>query len=345
MSRRKRVAARAEVPAARPGATVANRSDSGQRSWYRIVNHADTGAEIQIYDEIGYWGVTATDFVADLRQITAPELTLRINSPGGEVFDGLAIYNALLDHPATVRVVVDGIAASAASFIAQAGDRVVMNRGAQMMIHDAAGFAFGDASTMTEMAALLDKLSDQIAGIYAARGGGDVEAWRERMRAEMWLTGAEAVEVGLADEVVETPRRGATGEGEPDEEPDGGPTDRWDLSMYRYPGRDHAPAPAPVAEADEPPDPVPAAQVVIVSEARPELFVPDRDGLVLPATTDPPDEPDAVPDERADLAAQLPHPDPEPSPADNTWAALTAHLTDPASSADDEFERLKEALL
>src|SRR5690606_38136643 len=119
-----------------------------------------------------------------------------------DVFDGVAIYNALRDHPADVAVRVDGLAASAASFIAQAGDKVTMNRGSQLMIHDAWGLCIGPAADMRETAALLDRVSDTIAGLYAARAGGTVEDWREAMLAESWYSAEEAVEANLADEVV-----------------------------------------------------------------------------------------------------------------------------------------------
>lgn len=260
MSKRRSAAPRivAERPAADPSRTV-QAARRGERDWYRIVD-LDGGVELQIYDAIGGWGVTAEEFVADLAEVTAPELTVRINSPGGEVFDATVIYNALMDHPAQVTCVVDGIAASAASVIAQAGDRVVMNRASQMMIHDASGLCIGNADDMLEMADLLDKLSGEIAGIYAARAGGDVAGWRARMRAETWMTGPEAVDLGLADEVVATPQRGGTPDGKGGDEPAPVPPaaqDRtpavhaeWDLTVFRYAGRDAAPTPVPVAQVD-----------------------------------------------------------------------------------------------
>jgi ATP-dependent protease ClpP protease subunit len=174
----------------------------GRRNWYRIRNAAGAAgdtAEVYLYDEISLWGVTAAAFVDELRAITAPNIALHINSPGGDVFDGLAIHACLQAHPATVTTHVDGLAASAASFIAQAGDQVLIARNAVMMIHDAAGLCWGNAGDMRELADLLDKLSDNIADVYAARAGGTVADWRARMRAETWYTGAEAVDAGLAD--------------------------------------------------------------------------------------------------------------------------------------------------
>src|SRR5690606_36340487 len=157
-------------------------------------------------DEIGYWGVNASDFAAVMSGIAGP-VHLRVNSPGGDVFDALAIYNMLLDHDGEVTVTIDGLAASAASCIAQAGDRVVATRGAQVMIHDASGLCVGNAAEMTTMAALLDQVSTTIAEVYAARSGRDAEAWRAAMRAETWYTAEQAVEAGLADEMVPHPER------------------------------------------------------------------------------------------------------------------------------------------
>lgn len=173
--------------------------------WFKVANNADR-AEVRIYGAIGSdWDegdVTAARFVDQLKQITAPVIDLHINSPGGLVFDGIAIYSALLNHPARVEVHVDGIAASAASFVAMAGDRVEMEKPAKLMIHDAGGLVIGNAADMRQMADLLDELSDTIAAIYADRAGGDVSRWREAMRAETWYGAAEAVKAGLADAVA-----------------------------------------------------------------------------------------------------------------------------------------------
>ncbi|AVP67324.1 hypothetical protein C7H75_04785 [Prescottella equi] len=117
-----------------------------QREWYTIRNAdtTDTPAEVLIYDEIGssWWGgVSAKSFAKDLSAVEATDITVRLNSPGGDVFEGIAILNALRNHKARITVYVDGIAASAASFIAMAGDEIVMCRNAEMMIHDAWGTA------------------------------------------------------------------------------------------------------------------------------------------------------------------------------------------------------------
>jgi len=121
---------------------------------------------VYLYDEIGMCGVTAADFVQALAGVTTPALDLHINSPGGSVFDGIAIHAALVNHAATVNTVVDGIAASAASFIAMAGDTRSIEKPASMMIHDASGLVLGNAGDMRQMADVLDQLSNAIAGIY-----------------------------------------------------------------------------------------------------------------------------------------------------------------------------------
>jgi ATP-dependent protease ClpP protease subunit len=170
--------------------------------WYRISNADSARAEVFIYDFIDDFGVNANDFVRDLRAITAKGIDLHINSGGGFVFDAIAIYSALRNHDAQVDTYVDGVAASAASFIAMAGETVTIEKPAKMMIHDAAGLVLGNAADMREMAELLDELSDTIAGIYADRAGGKVTAWRSAMQRETWYSAHQAVEAGLADKVA-----------------------------------------------------------------------------------------------------------------------------------------------
>lgn len=175
-------------------------------SW-RIENatgEQDGPAELYIYDEIDSWfGVGARDVTQALMGVTTDEITVHVNSPGGDIFEAHAIYNALRAHKATVNVVVDGIAASAASYIAQAGDSILMASNATMMIHDAIGFTYGNAADHAETAEILDKQSDIIAGIYADRAGGTVDEWRASMRAETWYNADEAVEAGLADGLLD----------------------------------------------------------------------------------------------------------------------------------------------
>ncbi|MGE5827636.1 MAG: head maturation protease, ClpP-related [Micromonosporaceae bacterium] len=199
------------------------------KTWYRIENKADT-ATVYLYDEIGMFGVSAGSFAKELGEVNSPTIDLRLNSPGGEVFDGLAIYNALQRHPARITVHVDGIAASVTSVIAMAGDEILIDRYAQMMIHEAHAIAVGSTKDMSAMARLLDEYSDNIAAIYATRAGGDKSTWRDRMKAETWFSAAEAVKAGLADRVAEGTVKAR-------------PAATWDLSIFNHAGREHAPDP------------------------------------------------------------------------------------------------------
>lgn len=178
----------------------------GSRKWYDIKTITDktsaiTGAEVYIYDEIGYFGITAQDFVKEIQSLAVQEIILHLNTPGGEVFDGIAIFNTLRDHQAKVTVVVDSLAASIGSVIAMAGDVVIMAKNSTMMIHEGQGLCIGNAADMSAMAELLNKTSDNIASIYADRAGGTVADWRALMMAETWYTAEEAVKAGLADQV------------------------------------------------------------------------------------------------------------------------------------------------
>lgn len=214
------------------------RLQSGTRQWYEIRNHDSGTTEVFIYDEISWFGIAADEFVRDLQALDVDEFTLRINSPGGSVFDGIAIFNAVRQHRARVTVHVDSLAASIASVIAMAGDKIVMQPHSQLMMHEPFALVIGDADDMRQMADMLDKQSDNIAGVYAEQAGGTIDDWRGRMRAETWYLAGEAVKAGLADEVAPTRRKSGDGDG------DGGdPADRWDLSVFRYAGRAEAPPP------------------------------------------------------------------------------------------------------
>lgn len=184
-------------------------------NWYEIRNAQGDGDEpavLRIYDEIHWlFGVSAEQFADDLAQVTAAKIRVEINSPGGDVFDGIAIYNALRAHPAHVTTRVDGIAASAASVIVQAGDHRQMMSSAQQMIHEAWGVMVGPADAMREFADLLDKENDVIAALYAGRSGKKTaDEFRDVMRTDTYLTDLETVEFGLADEIVEPPRQTQT---------------------------------------------------------------------------------------------------------------------------------------
>lgn len=162
-------------------------------------------AEILIYDVIGAdffgEGVTAKKVKTDLDALgEVTDITVRINSPGGNVWDGLAIYNLLKEHEAQVHVQIDALAASAASLIAMAGDLITMNEGSLMMIHNPMTFAFGDADDMRKTGEVLDKIEGQFVDVYARRTGGKAAEIDALMAAETWFSAADAIKAGFADE-------------------------------------------------------------------------------------------------------------------------------------------------
>jgi ATP-dependent Clp protease, protease subunit len=167
-------------------------------SWYTIRARA-SGAEVQIYDEIGAYGVSAKGFLAELGTLPddAP-IDLRLNSPGGSVFDAVAIYNALMRHAGTVTVWIDGIAASAASYVAMAGDEIIMPENAFLMIHDPSGIVMGTAADMRDMAGALDKMAASMTRGYAAKSGKPEEEIATLMAAETWFDAKDALDLGLA---------------------------------------------------------------------------------------------------------------------------------------------------
>lgn len=210
---------------------------AGRKPW-RIVNATGTEATVYLYDDIGadMWGdgVSAQDFANGLNAITAGTINVRFNSQGGQVFDGVAMYEAIKRHPAATVGWVDSLAASAASFILMACDTIVMGKAARLMIHDAGIggiYIQGNArevraamAEVEEFANLLDSLSDTIAGIYVDRAGGTVEGWRDEMSTDRWYNAEEAVAAGLADSIDSVP------ENAPD--PQNKPT-TWDVEGLR----------------------------------------------------------------------------------------------------------------
>jgi ATP-dependent Clp protease, protease subunit len=167
---------------------------------------ADSPVEIMLYEEIGMWGITASDFAQALKSVGNGPVRVRINSPGGDVFDGYAIYNALLQHTGTVETVVDGVAASAASYIALAGAPVTMAETSMMMIHNASCLVWGDRNDMASTIGILTKIDGQLAAIYAAKTGKTVEEMATMMDAETWFTSAEAKDAGLCDAIQAPPK-------------------------------------------------------------------------------------------------------------------------------------------
>jgi len=175
--------------------------------WYDIRSKADK-AEIWIYEMIGedFWtggGVTAKSFQKELSGIKASQIDLHINSPGGVVFDGVTIYNLIKQHPATVTTYIDGLAASIASVIALAGDKVIMAANALYMVHNPTGLAMGTASDMRSLADVLDKIAGTMVGTYVSKTGQPEADIKAMLDAETWMTADEALEYGFIDEISE----------------------------------------------------------------------------------------------------------------------------------------------
>ncbi len=173
----------------------------------KIRNDGGGSYELFLYDEIGsdwFGGISAATMGKQLAELAdAKDITLRVNSPGGDVFDGLAMYNLLARHTANISVKVDGLAASAASIVAMAGDSIEMADNALMMIHRAWTVTGGNAEQLRETAELLETIDGQILATYGKRATVAESELRAMLDAETWLTASEAVEFGLADSVTD----------------------------------------------------------------------------------------------------------------------------------------------
>ena len=178
------------------------------KNWYTITNKASGPAEVSIVGPIGNtWdgeGVTAATFIKDFKAIKAQDVTLTVNSPGGSLFDGLAIYTAMAASGKNITAKVLGLAASAASLLIMAAKRIEMPKNTHLMIHKAGGGKFGNADDMRAMANVLDSLDASIAATYAARSGQSEDAIMAMLdQGDTWLTADEAVKLGLANEATE----------------------------------------------------------------------------------------------------------------------------------------------
>lgn len=199
----------------------------GSRKWFSISAKAEAkeSAEVFIYDYIGWGGVTAQSFIEELKAIEASKITVAINTPGGDVFDGLAIYNALRSHPAEIITKVEGLAASIGSIIALGGDQVIMADASFMMIHNPWAVAMGSAKELRDMAETLEKVGGTLAGVYAGKSGMSLKEAHRLMDDETWYTAQEAVDAKLADSIAVNEKDG-----------DGAAkaAARFDLSCYRH---------------------------------------------------------------------------------------------------------------
>ncbi|EMM8865033.1 head maturation protease, ClpP-related [Klebsiella oxytoca] len=196
------------APAGRPCAGVTSEPQpSALERWNGGIRAAsDNDNSISIFDVVGrdYWdeGVTAKRISGALRSMNGADVTVNINSPGGDMFEGLAIYNLLREYQGKVTVKVLGIAASAASIIAMAGDDIQIGRGAFLMIHNCWVVAMGNRHDFAELSASLEPFDTAMADIYSARSGLDIATIQQLMDAESYIGGSDAVEKGLADSLL-----------------------------------------------------------------------------------------------------------------------------------------------
>ncbi|MGQ9348940.1 head maturation protease, ClpP-related [Mycolicibacterium gilvum] len=213
--------------------------DAEPRQWYSVQNKADDPktAAVEIYDDIiPFFGVDATSFRNELKGLGDVEtIDLHIHSRGGNVYEAVAIMNALRQHDAKVVTTVDGVAASAAGFIAVgASDELIMAENAELMAHLPWVMAVGDANDMRKAAERLDQIGNNIASIFAEQAGGTVEDWMAVLTEETWWSAQEAVDAGIADRVLKAPKRAKAA---------AGAKNSLDLSVFNHAGRSQAPAP------------------------------------------------------------------------------------------------------
>jgi ATP-dependent protease ClpP protease subunit len=194
--------------------------------------------EMWMYDMIDDWfGITAGDVILALADAGGADIMVHLNSPGGMVTEGLAIFNTLRQYEGKVTMRVEGMAASAASFVMLAANEVQIEDNAMVMIHDAWDITIGPADEHRKSADVLDKVSDNLAGIYANKAGKTSAYWRGLMKDETWFVGSEAVDAGLADKVAST----ATADAQ----------NKWDRSIFvKAPQRVAASAARPAAAFD-----------------------------------------------------------------------------------------------
>jgi len=172
------------------------------RKWYEINNNVDV-TDVYLFNDIGTFGVSAQSFVEEIKEYEGKELAIHINSLGGEVFDGMAIYSIIQRRKAKTIVYIEGIAASIASVIALAADEVIMSENSLLMIHNAWGGTQGDASEMRKQADVLDKITNEIAEIYVKKTNLPYDEIIRLMSEETWLTAEEAVAMGFVDSISE----------------------------------------------------------------------------------------------------------------------------------------------
>jgi ATP-dependent Clp endopeptidase proteolytic subunit ClpP len=174
------------------------------KNWYSIQNKAGETADVYIFDEVGMYGVTAQDFIGEIKDLKDTPINLRINSLGGDVFNGMAIYNVIKKRESRTTVYIEGIAASVATIIALGADEVVMSENSLFMIHNAWGGTMGDSKDMRKSADTLDKISNELTEIYMKKTGLSYDRITEMMDEETWLSAEEAYEFGFVDTISDS---------------------------------------------------------------------------------------------------------------------------------------------
>ena len=174
------------------------------KKWYDIQNKADNSADVYIFDEIGTYGVTAQEFITDIKDLKNTPINLRINSLGGDVFDGMAMYNVIKRREAKTTVYIEGIAASIATIIALGADEVVMAENSLFMIHNAWGGSMGEAKDMRKTADTLDKITGELTDIYRKKTGLSYDSLVDMMDEETWLNAQEAFNYGFIDTISDS---------------------------------------------------------------------------------------------------------------------------------------------
>tara|TARA_R100000654_G_scaffold2638_1_gene9714 strand:+ start:958 stop:1989 length:1032 start_codon:yes stop_codon:yes gene_type:complete len=176
-----------------------------KNKWYNIQGKAtDAVAEVYIFDEIGSYGITAQDFISEMKEYKDTPVNLRINCLGGDVFDGMAMYNIIKKREAKTTSYIEGIAASMGSVIALAADEVIMAENSLFMIHNAWGGAMGEAEDMRKTASVLEKISGEIASIYKRKTRLSLDRIQDMMDEETWLNAEEAFELGFVDTISDS---------------------------------------------------------------------------------------------------------------------------------------------
>ncbi|MBX2809498.1 MAG: Clp protease ClpP [Cellvibrionaceae bacterium] len=174
------------------------------KSWFSVKNLSSDSVDIDIHEEIGLWGVSAKNFIDQIKNKNIKTINLSINSPGGNFFDGLAMYHALKNHSATVNITVLALAGSAASIVLMAGDKVSMPEDTYIFIHDPSSCVCGNAEDFREAADLLDRFRDNIVNIYVKRTGLAKNKLETMMANEEFISAEDAVNIGFADELIDT---------------------------------------------------------------------------------------------------------------------------------------------